>query len=62
VNRYLPPGQVRAKEKKATLEALIEQLGELDIDAEIRIGEARVGGAKLRDSVIRVERNPAPAQ
>ena len=61
-NRYLPPGQVRAKEKKATLEALIEQLGELDIDAEIRIGEARVGGAKLRDSVIRVERNPAPAQ
>ena len=62
VNRYLPPGQVRAKEKKATLEALIKQLGEFDIDAEIRIGEARVGGAKLRDSVIRVERNPAPAQ
>jgi hypothetical protein len=62
VNRYLPPGQARAKEKKATLEALIEQLGEFDIDAEIRIGEARVAGAKLRDSVIRVERNPAPAQ
>lgn len=62
VNRYLPPGQKRAKEKKATLEALIEQLGEFDIDAEIRIGEARVAGAKLRDSVIRVERNTAPAQ
>ncbi|MGE0030558.1 MAG: hypothetical protein AB7T20_05525 [Steroidobacteraceae bacterium] len=62
VNRYLPPGQERAKEKKATLEALIKQLGEFDIDAEIRIGEARVAGAKLRDSVIRVERNAAPAQ
>lgn len=62
VNRYLPPGQERAQEKKATLEALIEQLGEFDIDAEIRIGEARVAGAKLRDSVIRVERNAASAQ
>jgi hypothetical protein len=62
VNRYLPPGQERAREKKATIEALIRQLGEFDIDAEIRIGEARVAGAKLRDSVIRVERNPAPAQ
>jgi AsmA protein len=61
VNRYLPPGQERAKEKKATLEALIGQLGEFDIDAEIRIGEARVAGAKLRDTVIRVERNAAPA-
>jgi hypothetical protein len=62
VNRYLPPGQQRAKEKKATLEALIGQLAEFDIDAEIRIGEARVAGAKLRDSVIRVERNVAPAK
>ena len=62
VNRYLPPGQERAKEKKATLEALIERLGEFDIDAEIRIGEAQVAGARLKKVVIRVERDAAPGQ
>ena len=59
-NRYLAPGQDRANGKKTTLEAAVARLGELDIDAEIRIGEARVGGAKLRDIVIRVERDAAP--
>jgi uncharacterized protein involved in outer membrane biogenesis len=62
LNRYLPPAQQRAKEEKGTLETLVERLGEFDIDAEIRVGEARVAGAKLRDMVIRVERNTAPAQ
>lgn len=61
-NRYLAPGQDRANAKKTTLEAAVARLGELDMDAEIRIGEAHVGGAKLRDTVIRVERNAASAQ
>ncbi|MEX0733798.1 MAG: hypothetical protein WD944_02135 [Steroidobacteraceae bacterium] len=56
VNRYLAPEVKTARKKKATLEAAVAQLAEFDIDAEIRIAEARVAGAKLRDSVIRVER------
>lgn len=62
LDRYLAPEQKSRKEKKATLEAAVVELGELDIDAEIRVGEARVAGAKLRDMVIRVERNTAPVQ
>lgn len=58
VNRYLPPEAKKksSRQKKATLEAVIAELGQFDIDAEIRIDEARVGRAKVRDSVIRVER------
>ncbi len=56
VDRYLAPDVKRRRQKKATLEAAVAELGELDIDAEIRIGEAHVAGARLRDSVIRVER------
>jgi len=61
VNRYLAPEVKVARKKKATLEAAVAQLAEFDIDAEIRIAEARVAGAKLRDSVIRVERGGGPA-
>lgn len=57
VDRYLAPGKEGRREKKATLEAAIAELAKLDIDAEFRIGEAEVGGARLRDTVIRVERN-----
>ena len=58
VNRYLAPaGKGLPTTKKATLEAMAAQLAELDIDADIRIDEARVAGAELRDTVIRVERN-----
>lgn len=57
VDRYLSPETNRRIEKKATLEAAIAELAEYDIDAEIRVGEARVAGARLRDTVIRVERN-----
>jgi hypothetical protein len=56
VDRYLAPDQKRGKDKKATLEAAIAELAEFDIDAEIRIAEAQVAGARLRDTVIRVER------
>ncbi len=62
VNRYFAPGQKKAKDKKATLEAAIEELARFDLDAEIRIAEARVAGAKLRNTVIRVERNAEPAK
>jgi hypothetical protein len=56
IDRYLAPDQKRRRQKKATLEAAISELEGYDIDAEIRIGEARVAGARLRDAVIRVER------
>ena len=59
VDRYLSPETKRRREKKATLEAAIAELAEYDLDAEIRVGEAKVAGARLRDTVIRVERNGA---
>ena len=57
LNRYLPPEREGAKEQTTTLESVAARLGEFDIDAEIRIGEARIAGARLRNTVIRVERN-----
>jgi len=57
VNRYLAPEVKSTRKKKATLEAAVAQLAEFDIDAEIRIEEARVAGAMLRKTVIRIERN-----
>jgi hypothetical protein len=56
IDRYLPPELKTRSEKKATLEESLTALGELDIDVEIRIDEARVAGAKLRDTVLKVER------
>lgn len=60
-NRYLPPAAKSASgsdsggsSKKATLESLATELAKLDIDAELRIGEARIGDAKVRDAVIRI--------
>jgi hypothetical protein len=57
-NRYLPPAAKSASgassSKKATLESLANELTRLDIDAELRIGEARIGDAKVRDAVIRI--------
>jgi len=61
LNRYLPPEREGSKERKATLESVVAGLGEFDIDAEIRIGEARIAGARLRNTVIRVERNAEPS-
>ncbi|MGH8249568.1 MAG: AsmA family protein [Steroidobacteraceae bacterium] len=57
VDRYLAPGQKKRRAKKETLEAAIARLGEFDIDAEIRIEEVRVAGARLRDTVVRVARD-----
>jgi hypothetical protein len=57
LNRYLPPAAKTLSKKKATLEAAVAELAKLDLDAEIRIAEARVAGAKMRDAVIRVERS-----
>lgn len=57
-NRYLPldakPAGTGAAAKKETLEALVAPLAKLDIDAELRIGEARVAGARMRNAVLRV--------
>jgi AsmA protein len=61
VNRYFAAASKAAsrsattRQKKATLEEAIAKLAEFDIDAEIRVGDARVGGARIRDAVIRVE-------
>jgi AsmA protein len=63
LNRYLPKATAPATASgpKATLESVVSQLGELDVDAEIRVEEARVAGGVLRDAVIRVERTgPTP--
>jgi AsmA protein len=57
VDRYLAPESEAKSEKKATLEESLAALGKLDIDAEIRIVEARVAGAKLRDLLLKVERS-----
>ena len=57
LDRYLPAAAKTARTTKATLEATVAELSKLDLDAEIRIGEARVAGANFRDAVIRVERD-----
>ena len=58
-NRYLAPaaqpaGKAAVTTPKATLESIVAQLAGLDIDAELKIGEARVGGARMRDAVVRI--------
>jgi AsmA protein len=72
LDRYLPaaakatpgtnaaPGKGAAPAKESTLEATVAELAKLDLDAEIRVEEARVAGATLRDAVIRVERVREP--
>jgi AsmA protein len=72
LDRYLPaaaktasghnatPGTGATPARKATLEATVAELAKLDLDAEIRVEEARVAGATLRDAVIRVERVGEP--
>ena len=55
LDRYLPPAAKTVSKRKGTLEAAVAELAKLDIDAEIRVAEARVAGAALRDAVIRVE-------
>ena len=57
IDRYLAPGLKSSGDKKTTLEESVAALGKLDIDAEIRIDEARVAGAKLRDTLLKVERS-----
>lgn len=59
VDRYLAPGEKSRRSKKETLESAIDQLGTFDVDAEVRVDEARVAGAKLKDAVVRIERNGA---
>jgi AsmA family len=61
LNRYVrpevkPAGKTAAT-PKATLEAFVAEISKLDIDAEIRIDEAQIAGAQLRDTVVRVMRN-----
>ncbi len=57
VDRYLAPESKTRSEKKTTLEESLAEFGKLDIDAEIRIAEARIAGAKLRNTLLKVERD-----
>ena len=62
MDRYLAPERTEPKavsDPEATLEAALAELGKLDIDAEIRIDEVRVAGARLRDALLKFERNDA---
>jgi hypothetical protein len=61
LNRYLPPAANTAREKNATLEAAVAGLTQLDLNAEIRIDEARAAGARVRDLIVRVERDAEAA-
>jgi AsmA protein len=63
LNRYLPAAAIppSRREKKATLEALAAELEKLDLDAEIRIGEARFAGGMMREAVLRVAPDGASA-
>ena len=47
-------GVQRIEKAAGTLESLVAPLSKLDIDAEVRIGEARIAGARMRDAVLRV--------
>lgn len=55
LDRYLPPADTKAGRGTATLEASLAALRRLDIDADIRIDEARAAGARLRGLRLRVE-------
>ena len=57
LNRYVPPAANTLHKKKATLEAVVAELATYDLDAELRIGEARISGVNVRDLLIRVERD-----
>jgi hypothetical protein len=57
IDRYLAPQSKTRSEKKATLEELLAGFGKLDIDAEIRIAEARIAGAELKDALLKIERS-----
>jgi hypothetical protein len=54
-NRYLPPADKTLRQKKRTLEEVVAGLAEFNLDAEIRIGEAKIGGATMRSVLVRVE-------
>jgi AsmA protein len=73
LDRYLPPAAAAAAPakattptraaaaKKRTLEEAVAGLSTLDLDLELRIGEATVAGARMRDALIRVVPEEAPA-
>lgn len=57
LDRYLPPDAPKAPGSAATLEASLDALRKLDIDADIAIDEARAAGVRLRGLRLRVEPN-----
>ncbi len=60
LDRYLPPaatGKPAATRSEATLEASLQALRKLDLDADITIDEAHAAGARMRGLRLRVEPN-----
>ena len=57
LNRYVPPTAKTLHKKKKTLEAVVAELATYDLDAEIRIAEARISSINVHDLMIRVERD-----
>ncbi len=56
LDRYLPPAALPAPDTPAaTIESLLSQLGELDLDAEVTIRDARASGASIRNLRIVIE-------
>jgi hypothetical protein len=50
-----PTDKTLPKEKRRSRQS--SRLATYDLDAELRIGEARIAGANVRDLTIRVERD-----
>ena len=58
VDRYLPPAAPQAGQDlglQAAVESLSESLQQLDVQAEIQIGEARAAGVLARELTVRIE-------
>lgn len=55
LDRYLPPASQAADTPQATLESLLDGLAALDIEADLRLGEARSSGVAARGVRVVIE-------
>ncbi len=62
LDRYLPPEVEAAGAPQATLESLLGELAALELEADLRFGEAKSSGVVARGLRIRIEPTPAGAR
>lgn len=63
LDRYLPPAATPVPDTPAaTIESLLGQVGELDLDAEVTIRDARASGASLRNLRLVIEPDATPGE